>query len=99
MNDRAESIFVHHSESILLIDPYRDEILEANPAESVFREFERENQLILRAAGEGIYGVDANGRTTFVNPAAERMLGWKAEDLIGKDIHSTIHHTREDGSP
>ena len=39
---------------------------------------------ILRAAGEGIYGVNAEGKTTFVNPAAERMLGWKAEELVGK---------------
>jgi len=63
-----------------------------------FREVERENQLILRAAGEGIYGVNAEGKTTFVNPAAERMLGWTAADLVGKDMHSIVHHSRHDGS-
>jgi PAS domain S-box-containing protein len=56
------------------------------------------NQLILRAAGEGIYGVNAEGKTTFVNPAAERMLGWTAEELIGRDMHSTVHHTHPGGS-
>ena len=56
------------------------------------------NQLILRAAGEGIYGVNAEGKTTFVNPAAERMLGWMAEELIGRDMHSIVHHTHADGS-
>jgi PAS domain S-box-containing protein len=66
--------------------------------ERFFREVERENQLILRAAGEGIYGVNADGKTTFVNPAAERMLGWKAEELVGKDMHSIVHHTHADGS-
>jgi formate hydrogenlyase transcriptional activator len=55
------------------------------------------NQLILRAAGEGIYGVNADGKTTFVNPAAERMLGWSAEELVGHDMHSIVHHTRPDG--
>ena len=65
--------------------------------EAVFTEFERQNQLILSAAGEGIYGVDTDGNTTFVNPAAERMLGWKAEDMIGKNIHSMIHHTHLNG--
>ena len=45
-------------------------------ADAAFGRIERENQLILRAAGEGIYGVNAEGKTTFVNPAAERMLGW-----------------------
>jgi PAS domain S-box-containing protein len=66
--------------------------------ERVFRNIERENQLILRAAGEGIYGVNAEGKTTFVNPAAERILGWSAEELVGQDIHSKVHHTRPDGS-
>ena len=55
------------------------------------------NQLILRAAGEGIYGVNAEGKTTFVNPAAERMLGWKADELVGHDMHSIVHHTQPDG--
>jgi formate hydrogenlyase transcriptional activator len=67
--------------------------------ERVFQDIERENQLILRAAGEGIYGVNTEGKTTFVNPAAERMLGWAAEELVGKEIHSIVHHTHHDGRP
>src|SRR5215204_3492512 len=55
------------------------------------------NQLILRAAGEGIYGVNAEGKTTFVNPAAERMLGWAADELVGKEIHPIVHHSHHDG--
>ncbi|MFZ5690431.1 MAG: sigma 54-interacting transcriptional regulator [Pseudomonadota bacterium] len=66
--------------------------------ERFFRDVERENQLILRAAGEGIYGVNADGKTTFVNPAAERMLGFTADELVGKDMHSIVHHTHADGS-
>ncbi len=65
--------------------------------EGVFQDIERENQLILRAAGEGIYGVNAEGKTTFVNPAAERMLGWAAEELVGREIHPIVHHTHHDG--
>ena len=59
---------------------------------------ERRNELILRCAGEGIYGLDRDGLTTFVNPAAAQMLGWTAEELIGKPQHAIIHHTRSDGS-
>jgi PAS domain S-box-containing protein len=66
--------------------------------ERIFRDIERGNQLILRAAGEGIYGVNAEGVTTFVNPAAARMLGWEAADLVGRDMHAAVHHTRPDGS-
>jgi len=64
----------------------------------VFQQIEKENQLILSAAGEGIYGVDADGNTTFVNPAAERMLGYKAEELTGHNVHAAIHHSHADGS-
>ncbi|MEH3119659.1 MAG: sigma 54-interacting transcriptional regulator [Methylorubrum populi] len=66
--------------------------------ERIFRDIERGNRLILRAAGEGIYGVNAEGVTTFVNPAAERMLGWNSADLVGKDMHATVHHTRAGGA-
>ena len=84
-----------HTEADLYV---RGGIEEWQRVERFFRDVERENQLILRAAGEGIYGVNADGKTTFVNPAAERMLGWKAEELVGKDMHSIVHHTHADGS-
>ena len=57
------------------------------------------SELILNAAVEGIYGVDAQGIATFVNPAAARLLGWEADELIGQRIHELVHHSRADGSP
>jgi PAS domain S-box-containing protein len=78
-------------------DHMRSGIATWQRVERVFQDIERENQLILRAAGEGIYGVNAEGKTTFVNPAAERMLGWTAEELVGKEIHPIVHHTHHDG--
>jgi len=65
--------------------------------QDVFRKLERGSQLILEAAGEGIYGVDAKGNTTFLNRAAEKMLGWHSEELIGRNAHAYIHHSHEDG--
>jgi PAS domain S-box-containing protein len=76
----------------------RGGVAQSQRTEQVFRDVERQNQLILRAAGEGIYGVNAEGKTTFVNPAAERLLGWTAEDLVGHDMHSLVHHTHPDGT-
>jgi len=58
-----------------------------------------QNQLILNAAGEGIYGLDLEGNTTFVNPAVTRIIGYDADDLIGKPQHAIMHHTRIDGTP
>jgi 5-methylcytosine-specific restriction protein A len=52
----------------------------------------------IHAAGEGIFGVDATGRVTFINPAALRMLGFTEEEILGQSAHSLIHHSHEDGS-
>ena len=77
---------------------HRDGIRRWKTIENIFQEIEKENALILSAAGEGIYGVNADGKTTFLNPAAERLLGYSADELIGCDIHSAIHHSHGDGS-
>ena len=50
----------------------------------------RQNELILNAAAEGIYGVDAHGYTTFANPAAAAMLGYAADDLPGRPYEATL---------
>lgn len=68
-----------------------------NKNETTFEEIERKNQLLLSAVGDGIYGVDVEGNTTFVNNAAEKILGWKKEELVGKNIHQMIHHSYPDG--
>jgi PAS domain S-box-containing protein len=57
------------------------------------------HQLILDSAGEGVYGLDSAGNTTFANDAATRILGWRAEDVIGQPLHDIHHHSHEDGSP
>jgi diguanylate cyclase (GGDEF)-like protein/PAS domain S-box-containing protein len=55
---------------------------------------------ILAAVGDGVYGVDREGRITFVNPAALDLLGHPAPaDLIGRDAFEAIHHAFDDGSP
>jgi len=63
------------------------------------RELAMRNALILEAAGEGIIGTDADGRVTFINPAAATMTGYSAEELTGRALHATLHHTRPNGEP
>lgn len=53
---------------------------------------------LLTALGEGVYGVDADGRCTFINPAAAAMLGFSAVELLGRDQHALFHYRREDGT-
>ncbi len=54
---------------------------------------------LLQALGEGVYGLDREGRTTFVNAAAEKVLGWSAGELIGRLQHAVVHHSHADGTP
>ncbi|MCK5666401.1 MAG: PAS domain-containing protein, partial [Thiotrichaceae bacterium] len=54
-------------------------------------------ELILTSAGEGIYGLDHEGKGTFVNPAAIAMTGWTKEDVIGQPVHAQHHHSKANG--
>jgi PAS domain S-box-containing protein len=56
-------------------------------------------RLLLQSTAEGIYGIDLEGRCTFINTAGARMLGHAAPDVIGKPMHDLIHHSHPDGSP
>ncbi|MGD8642866.1 MAG: EAL domain-containing protein [Chromatiales bacterium] len=51
-------------------------------------------QLLLDSAGEGIYSVDREGRCTFVNRAAQQLLGFTRHELLGKDMHALVHRDR-----
>ena len=73
-------------------------LAEQKIAAEAFERLSRQNELILNSAGEGIFGLDADGNTSFINPAGARMVGWKVEDLVGKPQHAVLHHTRADGT-
>ncbi len=75
------------------------DITEQKEVEKKLGQTMHETQLILESVGEGIYGLDLDGKTTFVNPTAERILGYKEEDLLGKLQHALIHHSKPDGTP
>ncbi|MGI9557400.1 MAG: PAS domain-containing protein, partial [Solirubrobacterales bacterium] len=57
-------------------------------------------QLLLDSTGEGIYVIDTNGDCTFANPACADLLGYgSVAELLGKNMHDLIHHTRPNGDP
>jgi PAS domain S-box-containing protein len=59
----------------------------------------RFNELVLNSIGEGLTTMDRQGRSTLVNPAALKLLGYSRENFLGRPQHDLIHHTRADGSP
>ncbi|WP_372514193.1 PAS domain-containing protein, partial [Streptomyces fragilis] len=60
---------------------------------------QRQTEMILRAAAEGVVGTDTDGRVVLVNPAAAQILGYRASDLGGRELHELILHSRPDGTP
>lgn len=75
------------------------DITQRKQVEQTLHELRRHNELILESAGDGIYGIDCHGYSTFVNPAAARLLGWTVEELRGASMHQVLHHSYSDGTP
>ena len=88
-------------DELALVGRAFDEMAEQLRAtQSQLEEREGRIRLLLDSAAEGIYGLDLEGRTTFVNRSAALMLGHEApERLLGQDAHEQWHHSREDGTP
>ncbi len=82
----------------LLVVIFSGVIYVTDRSKEALRQSEERSHLLLHSAGEGIFGVDVMGQVTFVNPAALRLLGFAAEELLGQRVHAVLHHSHEDGS-
>ena len=74
------------------------DITDRRQAEEALTEAEERGRLLLESVGEGIVGVDEDGRITFLNPAAARLLAYGTEELLGRPVHGAMHHSRADGA-
>jgi len=63
------------------------------------KQSEEYNHLILQSVAEGIFGTDKDGQCIYANEAAQKMLGYNSEELIGQNIYDLFHHSNEDGTP
>ncbi|MFZ3209946.1 MAG: EAL domain-containing protein [Terriglobales bacterium] len=76
------------------------DITDVKKAEQSLQESEEKYLLLLNSTAEAIYGLDLSGNCTFCNPACARLLGYQApEDLLGRNMHALMHHTRVNGTP
>jgi hypothetical protein len=80
-------------------DKYRQQ-LEALVAQRTveLQQTEAKATHIIESSADGLYGIDKQGKITFINPAACDMLGHTAERIIGQQAHALFHHSRPDGS-
>jgi len=74
------------------------DITERKQAAAALERLNKQVHLLLESTGEGIFGVDAKLRCTFVNKAATRMLGYEPVEILGRNMHDLVHSRREDGS-
>jgi PAS domain S-box-containing protein len=73
---------------------------ETTVSKKALEDSEERVRLVLDSAAEGIYGIDARGDCTFANQSCIELLGCKnVNDLLGKNMHDLMHHTRSDGRP
>jgi two-component system, OmpR family, sensor histidine kinase VicK len=86
-----------HGERSFIVNHGVD-ITEQHEAEEALHVATRQRELILKAVGDGIYGIDLEGRLTFINEAGARALGYQPEQLTGRDVHEIIHHSHSDGT-
>jgi len=56
-----------------------------------------QSDTMLGTLSDGVYATDMQGNITFINAAAEQLLGWKSEELVGQQAHQAIHHIKPDG--
>ncbi|WP_446751115.1 PAS domain-containing protein [Streptomyces sp. CLV115] len=100
LDDRHETPdpYHGHSDDRLLLLVVRD-LAGTLDAEAELVRSQRQLEMILRAASEGVVGTDAEGRVVLVNPAAAQILGYRASRLGGQQLHPLILHSRADGEP
>lgn len=82
------------------------DITERKKAEDALRESEQRirqhaaiDEAIMANMGEGLYTLDSEGLVTYVNPAAEHILGFSSAELIGRKMHDLIHWRHPSGAP
>lgn len=59
----------------------------------------KDKALLLDSTGKGIWGLDLEGNCTFINKSAVQMLGYGPEEVLGRFMHTMVHHTRANGLP
>ncbi|MCU7834081.1 MAG: PAS domain S-box protein [gamma proteobacterium symbiont of Taylorina sp.] len=74
------------------------DITEEKQVKEALQEQQERTQLILDSAGEGIFGLNTDGKVTFYNRAAAEMLDYPLDELLGIDMHETIHYAHIDAT-
>jgi two-component system sensor histidine kinase/response regulator len=70
---------------------HAQDITEQKLTEEALRQQRDFTTTMTGSIAEGIYALDRDGMVTFMNPAAEQMLGWKQAELPDQTMHDITH--------
>ena len=76
-----------------------EDITERKRAQEERNRVTQEMEMLLESTGQGIYGIDLQGRCSFINRATCEMIGYRPEEALGRNMHELVHHHKLDGSP
>ncbi|HEU5254368.1 MAG TPA: PAS domain S-box protein [Vicinamibacterales bacterium] len=68
-------------------------------AQGFLGDSEERFRLAMNNVAAGVYTLNLNGMVTYINPAAEAILGWTNAELLGKKMHDVTHYKHPDGTP
>lgn len=99
LNDVLEERVAHRIQELAALNEELSvEVGERKAAEEALGKLQRQTELILNSAGEGILRIDLDGTCAFANPAASRILGYSRQELLGQNVHTLCQHRLADGS-
>jgi PAS domain S-box-containing protein len=87
-----------NNDTIYAIIAVAQNITERKRAEEALRESEELFLLLLQSTDQGIYGIDVEGKCTFINRSGAEMPGYTPEEIVGKNMHTLAHHSHRDGT-
>jgi PAS domain S-box-containing protein len=75
-----------------------EDITESRRAQEERNRLTRRMQLLMESTGQGIYGIDLEGKCTFINRATCELICCRSEEALGQNMHALVHHHKPDGS-
>jgi PAS domain S-box-containing protein len=76
-----------------------EDITESKQAQEERNRVTQQMKMLLESTGQGIYGIDLQGKCAFINRATCEMVGYRPEEALGRNMHDLVHHHKTDGSP
>lgn len=97
IHSRGQAIWDENGRPLRIAGSHRD-ITQRREYEQRLAESEAHVKALFTGMSDGVYQIDEEGRIVYLNPSAERILGYKAKDLINQNMHQLVHHSLPDGS-